>query len=95
MPKEYLDGLKRPDEPLPVPLPVYYHTFQITEDNYASDGPDNGFAGAIRFAVAILSEVQVIEASETTIDLDTAQVWKTNRFSGLTTYTYKSTEDRE
>ncbi|KAL0635153.1 hypothetical protein Q9L58_005878 [Maublancomyces gigas] len=95
VPKEYLDGLKRPDEPLPVPLAVYYHTFQITEDNYASDSSDNGFEGAIRFAVAILSEVRAIEESETTIDLDTAQVWQTNRFSGLTTYTYESVEDGE
>lgn len=90
MSEEYLEGLKHPEEPLPVALPVYYHTFEITEDNYAIDGPENEFAGAIRFAVAILSEVQAIEESETPIDLDTAKVWMTNRFSGLTTYTYKS-----
>lgn len=95
MPKEYLDGLKRPDQPLPVPLSVYYHSFKITEDNYAINDPANGFVGAMQFAVVILSEVQAIEDSETTIDLETEHAWKSNRFSGLTTFTYNSVEEGE
>lgn len=97
MPKEYLDGLKLPDKPLPLALTVYHHTFEITKENYASGGADNGFANAIRFAVAILSELDVVEVeeSEAAFDRDATHLLNTNRFSGLTTYTYQSAEDVE
>lgn len=59
------------DEQFPVSLTVYRHTFEIKQNNTAGDGPENGFANAIRFVVALLDEVKVVPNSDDVQNWDT------------------------
>lgn len=76
-------------------LTVYRHNFEINENNIAKDDPANGFENAMRFVVALLSEVQLVPDSDVVESRDPEHVGNSNRQSSLTAATYKSVEDGE